>query len=65
MAAINNLHASLGSPQLPGWVPSGGDPCGQGWQGVQCNGSDIITMYVLLSIVSTLVNIHIINISNF
>ena len=45
MAAINTLHAALGSPQLPGWVPSGGDPCGKRWQGVQCTGSDIVAMY--------------------
>jgi len=36
----------LGNPVLPGWVPSGGDPCGQGWQGVRCNGSVIQEMYV-------------------
>ncbi|KAF7805903.1 protein STRUBBELIG-RECEPTOR FAMILY 3-like [Senna tora] len=41
VAAINNLYAALGFPVLPGWVPSGGDPCGQGWQGIQCNGSFI------------------------
>ncbi|OIW06036.1 hypothetical protein TanjilG_11723 [Lupinus angustifolius] len=41
VAAINSLHAALGSPALPGWVSSAGDPCGEGWQGVQCNGSSI------------------------
>ncbi|BAT92258.1 hypothetical protein LR48_Vigan05g151700 [Vigna angularis] len=41
VAAINNLYTALGNPVLPGWVPSGGDPCGQGWQGVRCNGSVI------------------------
>ncbi|CAL0333881.1 unnamed protein product [Lupinus luteus] len=41
VAAINSLHAALGSPALPGWVSSAGDPCGEGWQGVQCNGSFI------------------------
>ncbi|KAJ7948272.1 Strubbelig receptor family protein [Quillaja saponaria] len=40
-AAINGLYAALGSPLLPGWS-SGGDPCGQAWQGVECNGSDIV-----------------------
>ncbi|KAL5793847.1 hypothetical protein ACOSP7_002441 [Xanthoceras sorbifolium] len=44
VAAINRFYAALGSPQLPGWVASGGDPCGEGWQGVQCNASDIITI---------------------
>ncbi|KAJ1410709.1 Serine-threonine/tyrosine-protein kinase, catalytic domain [Sesbania bispinosa] len=41
VAAINSLYTALGNPVLPGWVSSGGDPCGQGWQGVQCNGSEI------------------------
>ncbi|KAK7401977.1 hypothetical protein VNO78_13891 [Psophocarpus tetragonolobus] len=41
VAAINNLYTALGNPVLPGWISSGGDPCGQGWQGVQCNGSVI------------------------
>jgi Leucine-rich repeat (LRR) protein len=29
----------LGNPVLPGWVASAGDPCGEAWQGVQCNDS--------------------------
>ncbi|XP_038714088.1 protein STRUBBELIG-RECEPTOR FAMILY 3-like [Tripterygium wilfordii] len=41
VAAINSLHTAMGSPVLPGWVGSGGDPCGEQWQGVACNGSDI------------------------
>ncbi|KAJ7981414.1 Strubbelig receptor family protein [Quillaja saponaria] len=40
-AAINSLYAALGYPVLPGWS-IGGDPCGQAWQGVVCNGSDIV-----------------------
>ncbi|KAI9176389.1 hypothetical protein LWI28_002183 [Acer negundo] len=44
VAAINRLFAALGLPQLPGWVQSGGDPCLEAWQGVQCNASDIITI---------------------
>nr|XP_010921975.1 protein STRUBBELIG-RECEPTOR FAMILY 3 [Elaeis guineensis] len=39
--AINNLYAALGSPPLPGWVASGGDPCFELWQGVQCVESNI------------------------
>uniref|UniRef100_A0A1D1XHP7 Protein STRUBBELIG-RECEPTOR FAMILY 3 n=1 Tax=Anthurium amnicola TaxID=1678845 RepID=A0A1D1XHP7_9ARAE len=39
--AINNLYASLGSPSLPGWIPNGGDPCLEGWQGVECVGPNI------------------------
>ncbi|KAH1248017.1 Protein STRUBBELIG-RECEPTOR FAMILY 3 [Glycine max] len=41
VAAINSLYIALGSPVLPGWVASGGDPCGEGWQGILCNGSFI------------------------
>ncbi|KAK0588389.1 hypothetical protein LWI29_000373 [Acer saccharum] len=44
VAAINRLFAALGFPQLPGWVQSGGDPCLEAWQGVQCSASDIITI---------------------
>ncbi|KAM1112584.1 hypothetical protein EV1_045059 [Malus domestica] len=42
VAAINNLHAALGTPVLPGWTSAGGDPCGDAWQGVQCNDSVIL-----------------------
>lgn len=41
VTAINNLYVSLGSPALPGWVASGGDPCGGSWQGVSCNNTEI------------------------
>ncbi|KQK16945.1 hypothetical protein BRADI_1g31600v3 [Brachypodium distachyon] len=46
VSAINGLYVSLGSPKLPGWIPNGGDPCGELWQGVVCTGSAItkITM---------------------
>ncbi|KAK8627206.1 hypothetical protein V6N13_134825 [Hibiscus sabdariffa] len=44
VAAINSLYTALGSPLLPGWVASAGDPCVEAWQGVQCNGSDIISI---------------------
>ncbi|RRT63549.1 hypothetical protein B296_00020816, partial [Ensete ventricosum] len=39
--AINSFYAALGSPPLPGWVPNGGDPCLENWQGVQCVASNI------------------------
>lgn len=50
VAAINSFYVSLGSPPLPGWVASGGDPCGGGpipWQGVYCEdgASSISSMY--------------------
>ncbi|KAK3156143.1 hypothetical protein QOZ80_2AG0103400 [Eleusine coracana subsp. coracana] len=41
VAAINELYAALGSPTLPGWTASGGDPCGEKWQGVTCIGTSI------------------------
>ncbi|KAI4385003.1 hypothetical protein MLD38_003079 [Melastoma candidum] len=44
VSAINSLYISLGSPVLPGWVASGGDPCGEAWQGVQCNNSNILSI---------------------
>ncbi|KAL8152174.1 hypothetical protein V2J09_009934 [Rumex salicifolius] len=39
--AINSLYAALGSPPLPGWVPIGGDPCMEAWQGVLCVNANI------------------------
>lgn len=39
--AINGLYLSLGSPPLAGWIPNGGDPCGEAWQGVNCVFSNI------------------------
>lgn len=41
VAAINDLYVALGSPVLPGWIPNGGDPCLENWQGVTCVGSNI------------------------
>ncbi|KAJ6297480.1 hypothetical protein OIU78_023099 [Salix suchowensis] len=41
VTAINSLYISLGSPVLPGWVSIGGDPCGEAWQGIVCNASEI------------------------
>jgi len=45
VTAINCLYAALGYPSLPGWVPNGGDPCTESWQGVLCNNTDISSMY--------------------
>ncbi|XP_028548266.1 protein STRUBBELIG-RECEPTOR FAMILY 3, partial [Dendrobium catenatum] len=44
--AISSLHAALGHPLLPGWTPFGGDPCLQGWQGVQCVGPNITAIVI-------------------
>ncbi|XWS12708.1 hypothetical protein CRYUN_Cryun37aG0113400 [Craigia yunnanensis] len=41
VSALNSLYTSLGSPPLLGWIPVGGDPCGEGWQGVSCVFSNI------------------------
>lgn len=42
--AISQLHASLGLPLLPGWIP-GGDPCGPpSWQGVECVNANITAL---------------------
>ncbi|XP_040376269.1 LOW QUALITY PROTEIN: protein STRUBBELIG-RECEPTOR FAMILY 3-like [Oryza brachyantha] len=42
--AINELYASLGSPDLHGWASSGGDPCMEAWQGVLCLGPNITSI---------------------
>ncbi|GJN32750.1 hypothetical protein PR202_gb21273 [Eleusine coracana subsp. coracana] len=34
--AINGLYTALQSPGLPNWTSNGGDPCNEGWQGVEC-----------------------------
>ncbi|KAM7262091.1 hypothetical protein ACFE04_021168 [Oxalis oulophora] len=47
VVAINRLYAALGLPKLPGWVQSGGDLCGEAWQGVICNTSNFIESITL------------------
>ncbi|KAL5681278.1 hypothetical protein ACJX0J_007663, partial [Zea mays] len=40
--ALNTLFTSMNSPgQLQGWKVSGGDPCGESWQGITCSGSSV------------------------
>ncbi|KAI7757982.1 hypothetical protein M8C21_018703, partial [Ambrosia artemisiifolia] len=41
VVAINSLYVALGMPPLLGWLFAGGDPCLEGWQGVQCVNSNI------------------------
>ncbi|KAL8541608.1 hypothetical protein ACS0TY_002757 [Phlomoides rotata] len=37
------LYTSLNSPSLlTGWKSSGGDPCGESWKGITCQGSSIV-----------------------
>ncbi|KAG8365382.1 hypothetical protein BUALT_Bualt18G0098900 [Buddleja alternifolia] len=39
------LYISLNSPQqLTGWKSSGGDPCGESWRGVTCQGSSVVSV---------------------
>uniref|UniRef100_A0A0E0LMA6 Protein kinase domain-containing protein n=1 Tax=Oryza punctata TaxID=4537 RepID=A0A0E0LMA6_ORYPU len=42
--AINGLYTALGSPSVPGWITNGGDPCSEGWQGVECVVSNITSI---------------------
>lgn len=36
------MFTSLNSPsKLSGWQSSGGDPCGDSWEGIQCSGSSV------------------------
>ncbi|KAJ4915468.1 Protein STRUBBELIG [Raphanus sativus] len=41
VSAINNLYITLGAPSLSRWIAFGGDPCGEKWQGVVCDSSNI------------------------
>ncbi|KAK6915229.1 Leucine-rich repeat-containing N-terminal, plant-type [Dillenia turbinata] len=42
VSALNSLYSSLNSPsQLSGWKSSGGDPCGDSWEGIKCSGSSV------------------------
>ncbi|CAA0825159.1 Protein STRUBBELIG-RECEPTOR FAMILY 8 [Striga hermonthica] len=39
------LYTSLNSPpQLTGWKSSGGDPCGESWRGIICQGSSVVSI---------------------
>lgn len=42
--AIQVLYGALNNPSLSGWKSSGGDPCGESWQGVKCDGSAVISL---------------------
>ncbi|CAI0442043.1 unnamed protein product [Linum tenue] len=42
VAALNVMYTSLNSPsKLDGWKDSGGDPCGDSWDGITCSGSKV------------------------
>lgn len=43
------LYTSLNSPsQLTNWKSSGGDPCGESWKGITCEGTAVVSMYECL-----------------
>ncbi|KAM7500823.1 hypothetical protein LguiA_025237 [Lonicera macranthoides] len=46
VSAVNSLYVALGSPPLIGWIPNGGDPCTEGWQGVLCVNANITGIYL-------------------
>ncbi|XVF23278.1 hypothetical protein REPUB_Repub13aG0022400 [Reevesia pubescens] len=42
VTALNVMFKSLNTPsQLSGWRASGGDPCGDSWEGIKCLGSSV------------------------
>ncbi|GAB2268611.1 hypothetical protein Dimus_003566 [Dionaea muscipula] len=41
VSALNVMYTSLNSPHALDWKSSGGDPCGDSWQGITCSGSDV------------------------
>ncbi|KAJ6321099.1 hypothetical protein OIU78_016328, partial [Salix suchowensis] len=42
VSALNVMFTNLNSPsKLSGWKSSGGDPCGDSWEGIQCLGSSV------------------------
>ncbi|KAJ8761246.1 hypothetical protein K2173_001302 [Erythroxylum novogranatense] len=41
------MYTSLGSPsQLTNWKSNGGDPCGESWKGVSCDGSAVVSIQI-------------------
>lgn len=41
------LYTSLNNPsQLTGWKSSGGDPCGESWRGITCQGSSVVSIQI-------------------
>lgn len=45
VSALNVMFTSLNSPsQLSGWKSTGGDPCGESWEGIKCSGSAVTEM---------------------
>ncbi|KAF4379245.1 hypothetical protein G4B88_010639 [Cannabis sativa] len=43
--ALQVMYTSLNSPsQLTGWTSGGGDPCGESWKGITCEGSAVVSI---------------------
>ncbi|CAM8918425.1 unnamed protein product [Rhodiola kirilowii] len=43
--ALQSMYTSMTSPsQLTGWKSSGGDPCGEAWKGITCNGPAVVAI---------------------
>ncbi|KAK1273481.1 Protein STRUBBELIG-RECEPTOR FAMILY 8 [Acorus gramineus] len=43
--ALGVLFGSLNNaPQLTGWKANGGDPCGESWTGISCEGSAVVAI---------------------
>ncbi|KAK1297754.1 Protein STRUBBELIG-RECEPTOR FAMILY 8 [Acorus calamus] len=43
--ALGVLFGSLNNaPQLTGWKANGGDPCGESWKGISCEGSAVVAI---------------------
>ncbi|CAA0837208.1 Protein STRUBBELIG-RECEPTOR FAMILY 8 [Striga hermonthica] len=41
------LYSSLNSPpQLTGWKSTSGDPCGESWRGITCQGSSVVSIVI-------------------
>ncbi|CAN1306224.1 Protein STRUBBELIG-RECEPTOR FAMILY 5 [Linum perenne] len=42
LLALNVMYMSMNSPtKLDGWRPTGGDPCGDSWDGITCSDSKV------------------------
>ncbi|XP_078173858.1 protein STRUBBELIG-RECEPTOR FAMILY 5-like isoform X1 [Carex rostrata] len=42
VSALNVMYSSITNPsQLTAWTASGGDPCGDQWKGISCDGSSV------------------------
>ncbi|KAH0452865.1 hypothetical protein IEQ34_017189 [Dendrobium chrysotoxum] len=70
--ALGILYISLNSPpQLTGWSESGGDPCGESWMGISCDGATVTAMISGLGLngslgylLSDLLSLKILDVSN-